>query len=41
MAAEILQKRQRRRRTPAEQQPGSQPVFGMPGRRFTPGQGVQ
>jgi len=37
-AVALLQKKQRK--TPPQQEQGK-PVYGMPGRRFTPGQGVQ
>lgn len=39
-AVALLQKKQKSKRTPDLPEQG-QPVYGMPGRRFVPGQGVQ
>lgn len=41
-AVQVVQKRQARRLAPGSHAPdGSRPVYGMPNRRFTPGEGIR
>ena len=40
-AVRVVEKRERGSHAAPQQDDGGQPVYGMPGRRFVPGQGVR